>query len=156
MENPTIVHLHPTDAQSIHQQWPQQSLLPTPAHPLTPTLYFSAEDSVISHRISLWSAEVSCPGCFPSQFLSHPELQGSVRNREDFNALQELFSITKTSVYYQYHLNHKIKIQHHTSYYEENQLYLSQQYTFSYGLRLLLQRGQSGGLPPSFPSLVST
>ncbi|KAK4823616.1 hypothetical protein QYF61_004219 [Mycteria americana] len=45
--------------------------------------------------ITLWSAEVRCPGCVPSQRLAHPQparWRGSLRSRKALGAVQALLS----------------------------------------------------------------
>ena len=71
-----------TDTQLDCEQW-LSSQRPLP-------LVFMAECDVIWNEISLWSVEVSCPSCVPSQLLVHPQPTrwwGGVTNREGLDTV---------------------------------------------------------------------
>jgi len=80
MQRPSLITSHKlTDAQSAWLPWKN-----------SPT-GFAAEHDVIWHGISLSSAWISCPVCFPTQPPAHlqpPQCGGRVRNRESLDAVQ--------------------------------------------------------------------
>ena len=94
---------------------------------LPPALH--AEHDIIWCGISLWSVGVSCPSHIPSQLLVGPQPThwwGRVKVEKTLALCKHCSAITNTSLYYQHCYQHKSKTQPHTSCYEANQLYPSQ------------------------------
>lgn len=84
---------------------------------------FIAEYDMIWYEICLSSTEVSCPGCDPSQLLSHPQTTSwwnILRNRKPSKLCKHCSAIAKALAHYQYCLDHKSKTQHYTCCCEEN------------------------------------
>lgn len=72
---------------------------------------FIDEYYTVQYGISLWSAEVSCPGCIPSQPLAHSQPPGSVRKTA--LVLCGACSAANMRVWYQHPPRRKCKAQHY-------------------------------------------
>lgn len=87
---------------------------------LLPALY--AEHDAKWCGVSLWSAGVSCPTCVLSKILLHYQPTcwwNGLRRRKGLALSKPFSSITRTSLCYQQHFQHKPKGQTQTSYCEE-------------------------------------
>lgn len=109
---------------------PSTAVQPVPrGNPCQGNPSFIVQYDVILYAISLWPAQVSCPGSVPSQLPVHSQLLKAEAAQEAEKSLIQYkyySATTNISVCYQYHSLPKSTALHYISSQEEGELYPGQ------------------------------